>query len=272
MLHLRRTRRALRLTLPRWRERLPLVLGSLLCLAYLAWAEEGPPSRQTLVHADGAVTTSAAHLSAHSPDGGAQPVMRFEFGLPTLPAVRRWLEEEVLPIYHTLWEKDGVRYTQTVLRGRLLAEPSTGPAKVLDEGLLMVRLAGENTTTDYTNAAAALVVRLGRQVLPLELCDGVVYWRRAEKPVPLAVVDISASATMTTNGTRLDFSGNMPPGTTGSMTIKIPSVRLDREDDLRLLRDLDFEEEFQRVKKAARQAGKQAAGPSPPVAWAESGK
>ena len=220
--------------------------------ASLAWGGEsalviGPAQ----VQADGTVVVRDQALATRLGGPGEVREVRFDFGMPNQPAAQRWLEQSNLPICHTLWEKDGVRYTQTVLIGRLDGDGTMGAGQNVGEKVIMVRLAGENTATVYSNAAAALTVRVGGQTLKLELRDDVAHWIGPEKFVPLAVVDISPSATVTTNGTRLEFSGNMPPGTTGSMTIKIPLVNLDQPVIVERVRELEFEDEFQRIKKAA---------------------
>ena len=46
----------------------------------------------------------------------------------------------------------------------------------------------------------------------------------------------------------LEFEGKMPPGTSGSLVIRIPVRQPEAAAEVNRLQDLDFDEEYQRVK------------------------
>ncbi len=228
-------------------------------------------------HAGGAVRVATngtvivpANAVISSRAGGKSPQLRCDFGLPANAPARRWLEEE-LPIFQTSWEKDGIRYTQKVLVTSLTknASPPIDPAAT--DAVVLVQITGHNTAGEYTTARATFVVESEGRSLNLELRNGLVYVTGTPGPAPLAAVDIPGEGIAATNGAQLRFQGNMPPGTSGSMTIKIPAARLEQPDAINRLQDLEFEEEFQRVKRAWKNRD-QTAPTTWPVKWAEPGK
>jgi hypothetical protein len=172
-------------------------------------------------------------------------VVRFDFGLPALPPAER-LQDDGKPILHTIWETGGVRYTQKVLVTQLGA---ANPAAYTNDAVLLVQITGHNLAGEYTNAAASLTVWAGDRPLELELRGGLVYAVGIREPRLLGVLDVPGEGIAATNGTRLKFQGHMPPGTTGAMTLKLPARPLSGETEINRLRDLEFDEEAQRVKK-----------------------
>lgn len=170
------------------------------------------------------------------------------FGLPEQPPARQWYEETQAPICHTEFVRDGIRYIQTVLATRLGDGPLPHRKDWSPKPVLLVHLAGENTAAEYTEANAAFAARIGKAVLALELKQGLVLAASGPKS-PLGAVEVPSSGIATTHGTRLVFRGSMPPGTSGSMTIKIPLFHCEGDKDWEDLRDLDFAAELRRVKR-----------------------
>ena len=201
----------------------------------------------------------------------SQP-LRFIFGLPPQPPVRRWLENEAVPICRTSWEQNHIRYTQTVLVTRL-SEGDLLPGGVLaTDAVLLVNLFGENTATEYTVATAAFAVQAGDQTLEVEWRDGFVHLAGPKNTPPLAWVDIPSGGIAGTRGARLRFQGNLPPATTGSMTVKLPLAALDREEARQRLQDLNYDEEFQRVKRFWIERAKAGRTNGFPIVFAAPGK
>ena len=91
-------------------------------------AETGPPHGTPVVHADGSVVLA----------NRTNPPIRCGFGLPSQAPQRRWQEEGAVPICHTMWEENGIRYTQIVLMTRLGAGNLPPAGQPADDAVLMV--------------------------------------------------------------------------------------------------------------------------------------
>jgi hypothetical protein len=221
----------------------------------LTRAEPGPtqstnafsPSSPITVHADGSITRVVSGGDASS--AGRPRTIRYQFGLPAKPPVQRWLEQGSLPICHSRWEQDGIRYTQSVLLTRLAdgaLEPGGMPAA---DSVLLVQLVGENTASEYTEAKAALGITRGEQILRLELNENLVQEVGAGGKTFLGAIEIPAGGVAAAEGWQLRFHGSMPPGTSGAMTFKYPLTELSGEKALDPLRFMDFTEELRRVRQ-----------------------
>jgi len=207
-----------------------------------------PPAPTVLIHADGSVVVHTAPVPQTKTER-AEVLRQFSFGLPSTPPKRRELEDKKLPIGRTQWEMNGIRYTQIVLLTRLEpGEPLSG-GELTDEAVLLVQVLGENTASEYTEATAEFSMRLGGEARELELHEDRVCELGCGDAPPLAVVDIPPTGIGVTRGPALRFRGSMPPGTSGSMTLKIPLNPLKGEPALSRLRELEFDEEFRRVKR-----------------------
>jgi hypothetical protein len=230
------------------------VLMALLCLLGCVVGFSAQPAlsssqREVRVHADGSLTGVADAIGCSAPGRTSTNTTRYSFGLPEGPPQRRWLEADHLPICHTQWETNGVRYLQTVMLTRLEEGDLSATQVGSVDSVLLVRIMGESLTNQYASAEAALAIHEGECATRLELTNLVVYARPDKLPIPFAVLDISPSGIDTTAGTQLHFRGNIPPATSGSMVIKIPAVQVRDEPTLNRLLDLDFERELQRVKQ-----------------------
>lgn len=211
-------------------------------------AEDFPTNVAVVVHADGSVV-AVSGIVTQSTKKKARRV-RFDFGLPRKAPERRWLEDDTLPICHTLWEKDGIRYTQTVLVTRFGAGDLPASGEPAADSVLMVQVVGENFTNDYTEATAELTVEVEGKALNLELRNDLIFSMETNASVFLVAIDVPASGIASTNGQQLRFQGNMPPGNTGAMTIKWPFTPPKGEPEIDRLRDLQFSEELYRVKRS----------------------
>jgi len=204
-------------------------------------------ARAVLVHPDGSIILPASAIAREHPGANSAKTV-YEFGLPPQPPVKRWLEEDRLPICHTAWEHQGIRYTQTVLMTRM--EPGElANTNLSYDSVLMIQIKGENLTSEYAEGSAAFSVRHGDKRMTLDLRNGSIYFTDNNGSMPLSVVEIAPAGIAGTNGLALRFRGNIPPGNSGAMTISIPMIAAKREAALDRLRDLDFEEEFSRVKR-----------------------
>ena len=245
----------------------PSGCGSVLLAAGFGWLGLSAVLRAANATAPAMVAASSPILKLH-PDGtilepggglaravgGLPRPVRCEFGLPASAPVYRGHEDEVRSICVTRWEERGIRYTQTVLVTRLTSE--TGSARVL-----MVQLTGENSSREYSEATAALAVVLGDEILELEWRQGLVHARNLPQEPVIGVIEIGAEGIEESSGPRLKFRGQMPPGTSGAMTIKIPLDRVTGVEQLDRLHDLEFDQETRRVKRLWTS---QSAAPGPP--------
>jgi hypothetical protein len=175
--------------------------------------------------------------------GQVPRLARCEFGLPKSAPVHRGHADGVRLICVSQWEERGIRYTQTALITRLTAEE--GSARVL-----MVQLTGENGSREYSEARAAFGVLFGDEPLELEWRQGLVHARNLPQEPVIAAIEIGAEGIEESSGPRLKFRGQMPPGTSGAMTIKIPLERLTGEEQFNHLHDLEFDQEYRRLKRS----------------------
>lgn len=160
------------------------------------------------------------------------------------------MEEDRLPIFHAEWLDEGIRYTQTVLLTRLRrgqAGLDGERAWTIGAPVLMVRLAGRNTNAHYQVAQVTMTFQVESRTIPLFM-EGRRVVAGPEKATLCAVIDGQVQGRAVEEG-GLRFSGDMPPGTDGFMVIKIPLSTLDQPEGMEALEDLDFEDEFRRLKR-----------------------
>lgn len=226
-----------------------LLLGSFLYGAGPGQAETAEPIPQpnVLVHSDGSVL-SDLRLEPRDSNARAGKSL-YSFGLLPKNHERRWLEKEVLPICHTQWENDGIRYRQIVLLTRLGEGDLMPDGKIPSDSVLLVQLSGENTSGEYTLAKAEFSVTFAGTPLRLELREDLAYAVGSQGNGVVAALEIPSGTTIRAAGDKLQFQGQMPPGTSGSMTVKIPIRLAPSEAEIARIRDLDFDQELRRVKR-----------------------
>jgi hypothetical protein len=239
----------------------------------LTRAEPGPakstnaisPSSPITVHADGSISRVVRDDEAVS--AGRPRTIRYQFGLPAKPPAQRWLEQDALPICHSRWEQDGIRYTQSVLLTRLAGGDLEPRGITAADSVLLVQLVGENTASEYTEAKASLGITRGEQILRLELNENRVHEVGAVGKTFLGAIEIPSGGVAVTEGLQLRFHGNMPPGTSGAMTFIFPLTELNGENVLDSLRFMDFTEELRRVRQYWQTRIKTGAPPVFPVVF-----
>ncbi len=173
----------------------------------------------------------------------------YDFGLPGAAPTKRVIEDECLPIMNTEWGQDGIRYTETAFATRFDPGSLGFPDMHADDTtVLMVRIAGRNVAQEYKEAHAVLTLKADGRVLPLTFTNGLVFAKLPSGQILRAQVDCQAEGKPHADGKGLRFFGNMPPGTDGTLVLKIPFITLDKPEEIERLRDLDFDAEFKRVK------------------------
>ncbi|MCZ7639832.1 MAG: hypothetical protein M5U12_29560 [Verrucomicrobia bacterium] len=179
---------------------------------------------------------------------GAQR-LDYDFALPEGEPLKRWIEDECLPILHTQWERDGIRYTQTAFVTRLdpggLGFPDM---RADDTAVLMVKVHGQNIASEYRLAHATLSLRADGRPLPVTMRKGRLYAQHPDGDRLRAAVEVQGSVTGTVEDGVVHFAGHMPPGTDGHMVLRIPFITLEEEQELQRLEDLEYVAEFRRVK------------------------
>jgi len=223
------------------------ILLVIMLLSRTGNAATDSPDHAVLVKSDGSVVIPV--VAECSSPGATNSSMRLTFGLPQNAPVRRWLEDDALPVCRSVWETNGIRYTETVLVTRRITGEWTNSNPPTAEAVVMVQIFGENFANDYAAAGAHLAIERAGAPLPLELRDDLVFSTSGASDNFLAALEIPASGIVNTNGLRLDFHGNIPPGNTGAMVVKFPLAPPSREDEIEQLRDLQFDQELQRVKR-----------------------
>lgn len=173
----------------------------------------------------------------------------WHFALPAGPPMEDRWEAPGSPFRLMVWEQAGVRYTQTFLVTSLEPdEPPFGPPS--DSPLVgLVHLKGENTNSEYTDAFAGLGCLADGLSCELKLDLGIVYRREGGSWVGVGGIDVPTEGIQRTNGPALAFHGHMPPGLSGGMTFKLLLSPIATEVDLEKLRNLDFDQEYRRVRR-----------------------
>lgn len=191
----------------------------------------------------------------------------YDFGLPEGQPTRRWIEDECLPIMNTQWERDGIRYTQTAFVTRLDPGSLGFPDMQADDtAVLIVKVHGRNIAQEYRNAHATVSLRADGKPVPLTMREGLLFAQHGSEERVRAAVEVQGGVQGTPDTGQIRFAGNMPPGTDGSMVLRIPFITPDKPEELARLRDLDYDAEFRRVKsfwKARADASTQIATPVP---------
>lgn len=174
----------------------------------------------------------------------------YDFDLPQSAPTKRWIEDECLPIQHAEWEHEGIRYSQTAFATRLdpggLGFPDT-PAD--DTTVLMVKIAGRNLAQEYKPAQAGISLRADGRRIILSPREGLVRAKSGEGEVIRAFIEGQGQANPPEINGEIKYFGNMPPGTDGFIVVKIPFITLDKPEEIERLRELEFDREFERVKK-----------------------
>lgn len=174
----------------------------------------------------------------------------YSFNLPKSAPAKRWIEDDCLPIQQTEWEHEGIRYSQTAFATRLdpgeLGFPDT---QADDTTVLMVKIAGRNVAQEYKPAHAGLSLRVDGRRVPLGLNEGVVRAKLGDAEVIRALMEGQGQANPPEVNGEIRYFGNMPPGTDGFIVVKIPFITLDKPDEIERLRNLEFDQEFGRVKR-----------------------
>lgn len=231
-------------------------------------ATPAPSDDAIFIYPHGGILLSSSALSSNLTTAGKSPRIVCQFGLPAQAPDRRWLENDQLPIFQTAWETNGIRYTQKVLLTSLGTNDPSLASPTHPESVVLVQITGLNTNAEYTSASASFAIELGGRPLELELREGLIYVSGSPEAAPMGALDIPGEGITAARGPQLKFQGNMPPGTSGSMTVKIPVTALKDPKAITRLQDLDFDEQLQRVKKAWKHS-LQANSLSWPFTWVE---
>jgi hypothetical protein len=225
-----------------------LCCGTLLFIA--CWSQPASGDERILFGADGSVVCPLLNGCS------GQPPMRFEFGLPKMPATRMWRDGEVL---RAVWVTNGVVYTETAFVGFVQLNSEEPGAAARSSPVLLVNIRGENTNSEYSEAHSELAFETGGKRQQLELKNGFLWRTGDERRLLVGALEIPAPGVKIPQGEVLRFEGNMPPSEKGSMTLKISVEALQGENAADRLSEVEFEAELRRALKSP---GKTPAVPS----------
>ena len=174
--------------------------------------------------------------------------LSYSFGFSAKPA-KRWIEEESLPIVHTQWLREGIRYTETAFATRLEPGSLGFPEMHADDTtVLMVRVAAENLGNQDLPAAVSLGLTVDGKKSELRERDGLIYAKVGAEDLLRGAGEVRTEAQHGTAEGRLVWSGELPAGETADLVLKIPFITIDQPGEIERLRRLDFDGEFERVK------------------------
>ena len=176
-------------------------------------------------------------------DGG---FLDIGFGLPDQQhRVGRELAEGWLPILTSRWLKDGVLYEQTAV---LDALDGTLDSLPLDEPtMLLVTIRVLNTGTGPAEAALALssTVQSGREPLAVE--EDRLYAVKDGKRRLRLVVRGAGSGSLKLAGDRVDWTASLAPAEAQTLTFLVPSITIDKPDELAALAARDLAADTRRI-------------------------
>jgi hypothetical protein len=227
------------------------IIGTLLLLEHFfcAYSQSSDKNDATvLIHSDGSIS---CHVACAFIESATKPKMvTFHFGLPAIPYEKRWQEADDKPIFYSSWLDNGIRYIQTVFTTiSQTNNPIQNPAQQTPN-LLIVNIMGQSITNQYAEASAALKITFGpTNTQHLVLKDCVVNLKSDTELRPFAFLEVPAEGIAESKGYQLQFFGNMPPSISGSMTLKMPLTGNLTTTDWEALRDKDFSEELEKVKR-----------------------
>lgn len=197
---------------------------------------------------------SVTNLQIQALGAGSDPILHLELlpgNAPALDASPESASDKGMA-QACSWREGYIRYSLTWF----YLEPITQPAPKRPEcRVLMVQLTGENTASEYANASATLSLRYNEQVLTLQLDGELVQTISGKGLTTLGALRVASEGIdRRSHSTQLGFRGHMPPGTSGAMSVRIPTIQLEKREDLEWLMDLEFEDELRRLHRTQRQA------------------
>jgi len=168
--------------------------------------------------------------------------VRFLFRLPREP-VFRTLEEESLPIGHTVWETNGVRIQQTAFVTELAGAKAAGPVPAPDTpAVFLAKFVFTNLTASPRTAALPVTYRSGDKVKPLRVGENGLLWLGDHLRAQF-LADVSPES----EGQTLRWTWTLAPGQSRSLVVKIPYVVLTEQAEHEALARLDVETERREI-------------------------
>ncbi|MCX7871867.1 MAG: hypothetical protein N2487_01125 [Verrucomicrobiae bacterium] len=159
----------------------------------------------------------------------------FNFGMPGEPADKNWQEDGVLFLE---WIRDNIVYTMSVFCCPGIEDAAGKRGK----WFVVVKIHGENLNAEYKDAKAGFSVKVGGKSASFDFNDGIVKLKMKDGELSLAAVDVPTGCAVNKKDGFVEFSGSMPPGTTGFMVFKIPVIPDLGKGRVAELLNLDFED------------------------------
>ena len=168
--------------------------------------------------------------------------VRFRFQPPLVP-VFRTIEEECLPIGHTLWETNGVRILQTAFATELDGARANGPVPAADTlTVCLTRFVFSNITAAPQTATMPMTYKSGEMLKALRCDEKGLLW--LGENVRGQVLADKAPAV---EAEPLNWTWTLAPGESKSVIVKIPYLVLTGKAEQAALVALDFEKEQREI-------------------------
>ncbi len=164
--------------------------------------------------------------------------VRFRFE-PRLAPVYRTIEEESLPIGHTVWETNGVRISQTAFATVLNGASASSAVPAADTlAVFLARFLLTNTTSSAQAASLAMTYKSGDAVKALRLDDQGWLWLGDS-----VRGQVLADRAPVLAAEKFNWSWTLAPGESQTVIVKIPYLVLAGQAEQAALGALDFEQE-----------------------------
>jgi hypothetical protein len=168
--------------------------------------------------------------------------VRFRFQ-PELVPVFRTIEEECLPIGHTVWETNGVRISQIAFATPLDGARADGPVPAADAStVFLAKFVFTNITASPQAATMPMTYKSGETLKPLRLDEKGLLW--LDDNLRAQVV---ADKGPTVEAETLSWSWTLAPGESKTLIVKIPYLVLTGKSEQAALAALDFEKEQREI-------------------------
>jgi hypothetical protein len=161
----------------------------------------------------------------------------FRFGPARRPTFRT-LEEQSLPVCHTIWESNGVRLTQTAFVTELRGAKADGPVPEPDAtAVCLVRFTLTNMSGSPQTATLPLSCRIGETIKPLRIdSNRNIFTENLRGQVICESQPIAAAESLT-------WTWTLQPGEVKGIDLKIPYLVLKESGEIGALHKLDFDRE-----------------------------
>lgn len=175
--------------------------------------------------------------------------MRYSFGFPSVEPVERYIEDGYIPMIHAKWISDNVSYEQSAFATPLGQDILSGKRIQGDDPvILLVKVTLKNVDEGARNVCLTLKARCDVEETLREK-DGFVFAINYEPNRMRFFIDTKGRGGLQADRNALLYTVKLLPGESHSVYFKIPFITLDQKDEFQLVKEVDYENEFPRVKQ-----------------------